>query len=195
MLFRWIKTKGFESHSQWMKFFPQNCLQQSKDQIVGSIPKQLLKYDLLENAFLVESRKKRCICVTIYNDCMNWVFQYLRDSMSPQNVNISSKRVDRPVWLRHRDDCPRQKFQWVDSLKHRKGIDNKQEPHFVFACSKAASLSIPNETATVKFWVCALSAFTAAASWWKGFHSVESRYLNQWCKKSKMFKTGHTLYS
>ena len=47
----------------------------------------------------------------------------------------------------------------------------------VLACSNAASLSSPKETATVKFWVRALSALTAAASWWNGFHSLESRYL------------------
>jgi len=28
----------------------------------------------------------------------------------------------------------------------------------------------------VKFWVRALSGFMAAASWWKGFHSLVSRY-------------------
>ena len=46
----------------------------------------------------------------------------------------------------------------------------------VWACSKAASRSMPKETATVKFCVLALSGLTAAASWWNGFHSVESRY-------------------
>ena len=35
---------------------------------------------------------------------------------------------------------------------------------------------IPKEMATVKFCVLALSGLTAAASWWKGFHSEVLRY-------------------
>ena len=63
-------------------------------------------------------------------------------------------------------------FVFAIKKYYRKGL-----AYFVLACSNAASLSNPNEIATVKFWVRALSAFTAAASKWKGFHSVESRYL------------------
>ena len=46
----------------------------------------------------------------------------------------------------------------------------------VFACSNATSLVAPKLTATVQFCVFALSGFTAAASWWYGFHSSWSRY-------------------
>ena len=46
----------------------------------------------------------------------------------------------------------------------------------VLACSNATSLVAPNDTAIVQFCVLALSFFTAAASWWYGFHSSSSRY-------------------
>ena len=46
----------------------------------------------------------------------------------------------------------------------------------VLALWKAISRSMPNDTATVMFWVLARSGLKAALSWCSGFQSLESRY-------------------